>query len=277
LWLTIPLQVEGVDSSGQIVRYRGRAINLSRHGGRIQVPRKLAGDGRIGLWNPVGNTEAEFRVVETIASHGDEGGEYGVECLEQEKNFWGIEFCSHRDEVQDARALLNCGLCRSLALIPLTTAEIERLRTAGMTGRYCAKCSALTHWWYADMSVLKYREQERPQSSVEREARWLIPAVDTAERGHPRVHMQMPLWLRGSYGYSDEVQAENISQFGFSFSSEKKYQRGEMVRAAFPIAPVIGQTQIPSRIVRQQNLKGSDRKIYGAAFEPQKSLKPFGA
>lgn len=277
LWLTIPLRVEGADSNGQIVGYTGRAISLNRHGGRIQIPQELDWDHSIRLRSPMGQHEAEFRVVETIASHEDRGCECGVECLDKENNFWGIEFPSHEDQAVDAKVLLECGMCHTVALMPLTFLEIATLRTIGMVGMYCSKCGAETPWRYAEMRVPACRQPEQPWSSVEREARCLTSITESAGRVHRRVYMQMPLWIHAHYGDSDYVRIENISRIGFSFSSERKYLQGEIVRAAFPIASMSLHAKISLRIVREQPIEGSTIRFYGATFESRTSSKPVRA
>lgn len=277
IWLTIPLRVEGVDSSGQIVGYPGRSMSLNRYGGRIKLSQEVDLGRPIHLWSPMGKTVAKFRVVETITTRADGCCECGVECLDQENNFWGIEFPSPEDNAEGAKALLDCGMCHTKALMPLAKPDIERLEMDGVTGKYCTKCSAMTHWWFAEMSSRGNREPEQARSSVEMRARWFTAAAESPQRGHPRVCMRLPLWIRGHYGDSDEAHTENISRFGFSFSSERNYLRGEIVNTAFSIPSLIQRTKLPARIVREQVLKGSPRKMYGATFGSQTSFKPLGA
>ena len=277
LWLTIPLRAEGVDSSGELAACEGRAVNLNRLGGRIQVPLELDRSWSISLLSPMARGAAEFRLVEAITHGGDHGYEYGVECLVEENNFWGIEFPSRKDTAGDANALLDCAICHTKALMPLAISDLERLETDGMTAMYCAKCSAMTHWWFAEMGSPGNREMERARSSVEMKSRLITPVDESRHRGHPRVCMQMPLWIRGHYGDSDEVRTENISKIGLSFSSQKNYLRGEIVTTAFPSSSFSRHTRMPARIVREQILKGSAHKIYGATFESQRSFRPLGA
>jgi hypothetical protein len=158
LWLTIPVRVRGVDSIGGAVEIKGWATSLNRHGGRIQVPQEMDWSRPVRLRKPIGNYEVEFRVVESIKARGSWGWEYGVECLDETLNFWDIEFGARGRDARGINALLDCGLCHTLALMPVTISEFDRLRTIGMTIKYCAKCSSVTHWWYAESSMPKHRE-----------------------------------------------------------------------------------------------------------------------
>ena len=275
IWLTIPLRAEVVDPSGRMVEHPGRAVNLSRHGGRIEMPQMIDRGQPIRLRSPLGRHLAEFRVVEAIPGYGENGCECGVECLNEEDNFWGIEFPSHVDDAVDAKVLLECGMCRTIALKPLSLAETQTLIANDNLTRHCAKCAGATLWWYAEIRVPWNRQPERQQSSIVRQARWITAITEFVERSHRRVHMQMALWIRGRYGDSDSVRTENVSKLGFSFSSEEKHFRGEIVTAAFPVASMTQQTPMPARIVHEQVLGGSTSRIYGARFEPQTRSKPL--
>lgn len=158
VWLTIPVRVRGVDSNGEAVELTALATGLNRYGGRIQVSRELDCARSIRLRKPIGNFEVEFRVVEPITTPGKSGWEYGVECRDEKLNFWDIEFRPHVEDAGDSKALLDCGMCHTTALMPLTISEIDRLRTNGMTVKYCAKCAAVTHWWYARNGVWMHPE-----------------------------------------------------------------------------------------------------------------------
>jgi hypothetical protein len=267
LWLTFPLRIVGVDSKGQTFEYPGRAISLNRHGGRIQIPKRFDRGQPIRLRSPIGHYEGEFRVVETITGLGENSCECGVECLNHEYNFWGIEFPSEEDGALDAKGLLECGMCHTIALMPLAFLEIETLRTINMVGLDCPKCSEVTFWRYAEMRVPTFREREPARSSMDRQASWITSITESVERGHRRVYMHMPLGISDCCGNSDLVRTENISDCGFCFSSEREYLRGEIVKAAFPIASMTQLTQMPARIVREQVIEGSPSKIYGATFE----------
>lgn len=267
LWLTIPLRVEDTDSKGQTVEYSGRAVNLNRHGGRIQVPQNLDRNHSIRLRSPIGHYESEFRVVETLADPGENGFECGVESLNEEENFWGIEFPSTEgNDAGEAKALLECRSCHTIALVPLAFLEIVTLSTISMVGLECTKCSALTFWRYAEMRVPTHRESEVGGSTMERQSDWIAALSETVERGHRRVYLQMPLGIRDCKGHSNVVRTENISECGFCFSTERQYLRGEIVTAAFPISSLWHLTPMPARIVRKQVMEGSPCKMYGATF-----------
>ena len=268
IWLTLPVRAETVDSNGRTVEYSGRAVNLSRQGGRIEMPQTLDRGQLIRLRSPIGRQHADFRVVETITYQGEIGCECGVECLNECDSFWGIDFPHRVNNAADAKVLLECGMCHTIALKHLSLAETQGLIANDNLTSYCSKCSGATLWWYAEIRVPWNRQPERAHSSIERQRRFITAFSESVERGHRRVHMQMPLWIRGRYGDPKSVRTENISTVGFCFSSDEMHLRGEIVTAAFPIESKTQQTQISARIVREQVMKGSASRIYGARFEP---------
>jgi hypothetical protein len=167
LWLTIPVRVRCFDSNGEAVEIKGWVTCLNRFGGRIEVPRELDCSRPIRLRKPIGNFEVEFRVVEPINIRGDWGCVYGVECLDEKLNFWDIEFRPFEADAESAKALLDCGMCHTVALMPLEMPEIKRLRTDGKTPKYCAKCSSVTYWWYAERGVSRFQLPEDLRSWAE--------------------------------------------------------------------------------------------------------------
>jgi hypothetical protein len=265
LWMTIPLSVEGLDSGGRTMEYEGRAIGLNRYGARIQIPRSLDKGQAVRVKSPMGRCEAEFRVVEPIASRGEKGGEYGMECLNEKDNFWGIEF-PKSEGAADATVLLECGICHSVALLPLTLSEVEALRSIGMVGIPCHTCAAVSPWRYAELRVPPHRGGA-VRRSVEGQPDGISSVIEAIDRGHRRVYMQLPIGIRDARGNAEITRTENISKCGFCFASEKKYLPGEIVMAVFPLESMAMKTELPVRIVRELAIEGCDRKFYGATFE----------
>lgn len=268
LWLTIPLRVEGVDSSGQAFEYEGRARALSRHGALIHIPRLLEEGQRVRLKSPMGHFESEFRVV-NCALAGDEGGEYGLECLDEDDNFWGIEFPSISETmVAEAAGLLECRICHRLALLSLTLSEVEALRTIGIVGKFCRSCAAISPWRHAEVRVPMNRgARELAADLGDPRSPWFVAAADPLERGHRRAYMQLPVSIRDSQGAVETSRTENVSRCGFCFVSERKYLPGEIVLVAWPCDSATEHIDLAARIVREEPIEGANRKLYGATFE----------
>lgn len=272
IWLTLPLRAEGVDSNGQPFECEARAISVCRHGARLQIGQSLSEGQTVRLKSPTGNDAADFRVVASFVLPGGKEGEYGVECLDIKANFWGIEFpTSDSDGPMDGKVLVECRKCQTIALLPLTLSEVEALRAMGLVGKPCPHCNTITLWKYAHVEGPPQRQGVSMENSMDETPADDPPnpdagAPEAIERSHRRVYALMPLGVRDAQGKEEMTRTENISKSGFCFTSEKTYQPGESVLAVFPHDTVAPKTELPAQIVRAQNIEGSDRKIYGAAY-----------
>ncbi|HEV2351291.1 MAG TPA: PilZ domain-containing protein [Terriglobia bacterium] len=257
LSVKIPVHVAGIDPNGETVEYEGSAAGLNRHGARIKIPWPLDCGHPVRVRTVRNKSRpADFRLLPIISPQSDIGN-YGIECLDEKENFWGIEFPdSGKKDEEDARVLLECGVCHTMALFSMSILEIDALRTIGMVGKPCRTCRAETPYRYADLIAL------------EGESNWMISPHRPMDRGHKRVYMQLPVEVRNARGEEEVTRTENISKSGFCFASEIKFYRGEKVQAVFPFDPVSKRTELGARIIRARAIEGSHRKFYGARFVP---------
>lgn len=271
LWMTVPLRAESTDSTGRRVEYVCPATGLNRYGAQIELPRHLEKGQTICLRSPIDHHEAHFRVVGPIGSTtGKKTLAYGVECIDTADNLWGIRFPtpSESEGVDvDVKVLLECGICRTVALVPLTVSEVEPLRTIGTVGVLCQKCGVVTLWRYAEMRVPRNSAGEAAQGPDQGRSRGTSAVLQPIARVHRRVYLQSPLEVRDAKGSLDVIRTENTSKSGLSFTSDRNYSPGEVVWVAFRPDEVTQKTELAARIVRVQAVEGADRKIYGAMFE----------
>ncbi len=168
--LTIPLRVRGL-ADGQAFDCEARAVDLNRHGARIQISRALPAGQVLRVVNLANHREANFRVagpvspltkqggvfgmLGPVSSRTAEGREYGVECLDTKRNFWGITFPPlAAGEPLDSRALVECRKCRTISLFRLSLVEVDVLQTAGIISWPCKKCGAVSPWGYAEQEAV---------------------------------------------------------------------------------------------------------------------------
>jgi len=273
IWLTLPVRAEGVDSNGHPFECEARAISVCRHGARLQIGQSLDEGQALRLKSPTSDDAADFRVVASFAPPGNKDGEYGVECLDIQANFWGIEFpASDSDGPMDGKVLVECRKCQTIALLPLTLSEVEALRAMGLVGKPCAHCNTITLWKYAQVGAPPHRQGASTENSSVEDSANDPPnsdpgAPEAPERNHRRVYALMPVGVRDAQGSEEMTRTENISKGGFCFASQRTYQPGESVLAIFPHDAVAPKTELPAHIVRAQNIEGSDRKIYGAKYK----------
>ncbi len=261
LMLTIPLRAHGVDARGEAFETSARTVNLGLHGAQVYVPRPLESGQTLRLINVMAKVEADFRVVGMLSTLTEKGGNYGLECLDAKANIWQIQFpVASNGDGGDAKALLECRICKTVRLVNLSLGELEALRTAGIVGKSCQTCKAVTPARFAEIRV----------ANLAFEGGWMSAVARLAKpRRHRRVCLQLPLGVRDSLDGVEVTRTENVSRGGFCFSSEKDYQAGQQVMVAFPGETVSRLMEVPGQIVWQRRPEKAKRKVYGMHCERQ--------
>jgi hypothetical protein len=259
LMLTIPLRARGVDARGESFEAPARTINLSQYGARVYIPRPLRRGQTLRLINLMAKSEADFRVIGLLSTSSEKGGNYGLECLDAQVSIWQIEFpVTSNGNGADAKALLECRMCKTVKLANLSLGELEALRTAGIVGRQCETCKKVTPSRFAEIRV----------ANLAFEDGWMAALARLAKpRRHRRVCLQLPLGVRDSLDGVEVTRSENVSKGGFCFSSEKEYQTGQPVMVAFPGEAISRLMEVPGQIVWQRSLENTKRRVYGMHCE----------
>lgn len=268
LLLTVPIRVEGTDSKGEKFQEATRTLVINRHGARIELKRPVAPGQPLRIVNLGSNREAEFRVVGRTAPLKEAAGEWGVECHDEKKNIWGIDF-PPLDGESGGSALLECRRCENVSLTPLSVVELDVLTNAGLLTRDCKQCGQATPWGNAekvvgmpapgpglDPSIKEVMEPPRPESS---------------RRQHSRVSMKMPIRVRDWQGGEEITKSENVSKGGLAFMTEKNFEIGEALQVTCPYDPRGTSIEIRARVVRRREMKGTGNKVYGVRYEREGS------
>jgi hypothetical protein len=269
--LTVRLRVLGRDTEGDPFKEDGRTITLNRHGARIRTRSALQVGQKVRIVNQAGHSEADFRVVGPLSPVTENQGEWGVECLQTDRNIWGIQFpLLPNGDSAYAKGLLECRRCHSTAFLSLSAVEYEVLESAGILSRACEKCgSNISPWGFAEKHLELTGHPDEDQ--MFREAQTLAQGKcgTKDDRRHRRVAVQLPLLIRDFYGHFEISRTENVSKSGFCFLSEKTYYLGQGISAACPYNADGENIEVPARFVRVQQLSGTQRNIYGVRYEPQ--------
>ncbi len=272
--LSIPLRIHAVDEAGRAFQCDARTVDLNRHGARIQIPRLLGAGQIIHVLNVANRREADFRVVGAVLPLSQEGGVfgvvgpvsedpakhrgYGVECLDTALNFWGITFPRLTDsEPSVPNALLQCRKCETRAVLRVSLVEVDVLETAGIFSWPCETCREVTPWGYAEKDPVTAQSLE-PLTDK--------PPRDLHFRKYRRVALQLPLRIRKYSGDVEITNCEDMSKGGLCFITAKHYYTGEGILVACPYNASGQNIEVEAQIVRQQEIKGTNRKIYGVKF-----------
>jgi len=268
--LTIHLRVLGNDVRGKRFKEDARTITVNRHDARIRTPAVLRVGQIVRLVNQVGESDTEFRVEGPLAPVSENGGEWGVECVEAGQNIWGIRFPPLAEgESAFAKGLLECRRCHTAAFLRLSAVEYEVLETAGILSRACEECVGVSPWGFAEKQVeLKGQPSE---ARFFREAQALAQGAleSQDDRQYRRIALQLPLLIRDYYDQFEISRTENVSRSGFCFLSEKTYYVGQGISVACPYDAACENIEVLARIARARQLAGTQRNIYGVRYEPQ--------
>jgi len=205
-----------------------------------------------------------FRVVELAAESIFEEPEWGIECLEPDRNFWGVYFPENRKErsrPEGIDALLECTLCHSREMAELTLDQHHELVAQFSLARSCRKCGMKTEWRFGSVEVT---QEEAGSPAMRSFASKLFSPEGTERRRTKRFVVLLPLRIRDRDGREEVTRTENLSKLGISFLSDLKMQEGDNVLLTFGPDPGVRQ---PARIVWCRPSREKGRGLYGVKLE----------
>ncbi len=272
--LSFPLTLKWDEGDGRSVECQAQTVSVNRHGARIRVSRQLPSDKTIRVINRISRREANFRIAGLVSPLTGEGGmygmlgpvsaetpkgqEFGVECINEKENFWGIYFPPlGAEEGSDSKALLECRRCQTVAPLNLSLVEMDVLETAGTLSWPCNFCRGVTSWGYAE------KERKIP---VDDRGQVQMVAKGLYWRENKRVALQLPTLIRRYAGNVEIVQTEDVSKSGLSFVSEVEYEVGEGLQVACPYSATGPNIEVRAQIARRQEIKGTKRRLFGVRY-----------
>ncbi len=260
LLLRIPIEVRGTDADGRPFKERTTTLAINRHGALIVLEHAVLPETRVDITNLQNMLALPFRVVSQASKALEEGSEWGVECLEPERNFWGIFFperavASAKEERIDT--LLECSACHARELAPLTLAEYEIVTLKRVLERPCSACASTTPWGLGVVAgESAAATPDTPQPCGARP--W-----GKERRRAKRVPVRLPVRVR-----LEEIgHTENLSATGLCFSSSLLMKVGDRVMLTVGYDPQGDQKEVHARVVWRQAIAGSTSALYGVQLE----------
>ena len=142
----VPILLIGHDSEGRVFTEETHTVMLSLHGAGIVSRHGLVPEQELILRLKEANREAEVRVVGEIARQGGLHT-YGVAFLDEELDFWRMEFPPPPDWCDRPAVLtLECGGCRGVVELLNGDFEYDICAVHGGLTRHCEDCGMLTVW-----------------------------------------------------------------------------------------------------------------------------------
>lgn len=266
--LRIPIEVKGEQPDGNPFVERTFTLVLNRDGGRISLKSSLQKGDQITITNLQNRVSCPFRVVErTTDLLGDGPPEWGVECLEPEVDFWGINFpkkASGPVPTEMIDALLECSNCQSRELAQLVLEQYRTLTSRSSLSRACTKCGAETEWTFGFVEA----EPDEVIPTQPAPAEEAAPEEKGAERRRAkRVTIKLPVRICLEDGREEIARTENLSKTGVCFASGLEMERGEILRLTVGYAPGSNEAAIQARVMWRRAIEGSNRALYGVHLE----------
>lgn len=263
-FVRIPVEVRGTDASGREFTESTHTVGVNRNGGRISLKATVLAGARVTITNLARKESCAFRVVERTSTRFGEHAEWGVECLESGRNFWGISFPeaaqdSHLDEGIDV--MIECAGCHSRELAQLTIEQYHRLSANSALERDCVRCGKRTPWEFGFAEVLLEESLARAPSSV------LAALPDGKDRRHTKRYVAMlPMRLRNRSGEIETTRTENLSTLGLCFISGMVIAPGAKVFLS--VGPPEGdKKELPARVAWCRPITGSNRSLIGVRLD----------
>lgn len=233
--LRIPIRVNGFDEKRGRFQEDTHTVVVASYGARIALKTWVIPDDVIRIVNLESYAEADFRIVGLVWLQAGGLSEWGVECIEERRDVWGIELPPTRlDEEVQAGELLECRACARKVFWPVTLMEAEVLSASGIIVRNCEQCLQPTYWTFAETNrrprgYPPFADVAPPPLEI-REKR----IVNT--RRHRRLPLHLPIYVRNSRGQEETAKTENISVGGFAVILSMEIQVGEVVAFTCPHA-----------------------------------------
>jgi PilZ domain-containing protein len=143
---SVPILLIGSDAEGRMFSEDTHTVILSLHGAGIVSTHKLVAEQELILRSMETNREAEIRLVGEIGSE-DGRYTYGVEFLDEELDFWKMDFPAPPSPTERPLELvLECGSCGETVTLLNGDYEFDVCAIHGGLVRYCTECGFATVW-----------------------------------------------------------------------------------------------------------------------------------
>lgn len=260
--LRIPIEVSGKSADGRLFKERTHTLAINRHGARVALLTPVRAGSVLTVRNLQNMMASPFRVVGRVNRSLSGAPEWGLECLEAGKNFWGIFFPekgpgSDREMID---VLLECSRCHARELAELTLGEYQRMTTESILSRPCGSCLTSTEWTFGVVAA------ERGPTKASRCGAGAPARQFVEKRKASRVPVKLPVRIR-----LEEIgRTENLSTCGVCFSSTLVLKVGDRIRLTVGYTPGGNEKEVTARVVWRQELGAEGPAHYGVELAEER-------
>ena len=269
LLLKIPIRVTSFGGSAGNFTEETYTVEINRKGARITLQHRVEPEATLRIVNLENLREADFQVVGPIRLEGGELGDWGVECLETNRNIWDMEFAAPLSTVgQQAGALIECKDCGTQSFCSLQDWEIDALDSGSMQ-RLCQKCGGPTDWRYVDVN--RRAAEPRPAEAVAAAPAPLVVPAPLAtpprvERRVRRLALKLPILVRDKTGDQEVSKTENVSKGGVAVALGMELELGDIVTVCCPYSEGGQNVEQKAEVRHREVFFIGQRWIYGMRF-----------
>ncbi len=241
------IRIAGIDSAGYQFEEDARTEVITRDGGMIVSGLSLNSGGHLKLTR--GDQEVEARVVGQVGIRNEEYM-YGVQFMNDSRDFWPVKFPDVRASDGVGRGVLQCSRCNVQEVLALGEIEMIVFEDMKVIPHQCGRCKDETLW----MSPVLLGDTELVTGSAS-----FDPTGGVAyhrprtinDRKHNRIEMKrMRACIHHDNYADDEVDVLDISRGGIRFVSLIDYAPGTRVDVAVPYTKDGANVFSPARIAR---------------------------
>jgi hypothetical protein len=273
----IPILLVGSDMEGKVFSEQAKTVLLSRHGAGIVSEYKFSPEQELIIRSLETNKEAEVRVVGQLGAVGN-SYTYGVAFLNQNIDFWGIEFPPVSQSEKEAnRVPLQCASCKARELVEQSDLESDVYIVNEGIVRFCKSCGSSTLWKRPDEAgegeAIAQQIEEEPALPEISEAESIDSPADLKpalrsenKRKHVRTKVNFKGCVRTFALGDDIVTCEDISRGGLRFKTRKRYSVKTDIEIAAPYSPGSPNIFVRGRIVHVEEVPGEKSFRCGVAY-----------
>jgi hypothetical protein len=271
--LTLLLEVSGRDRDGKAFVAPAHTLLISRHGAVIAANHAFAADQQIHVQRAAKHESHRKGMTRVIGQFGRQGDDYlyGIECLDDAVDLWGVEFPPfEKSEEAIARMLLECTYCHDREVVYLDPIQLTSYEKNRGLARHCKTCDTPSIWTQASHEDPK--RAVNPATLHEFPSETPVNAAAAAERREREMHERVRLKTRLTAcvrqpDTDDELAVcEELSSDGLSFRSKRRYGEASQIAIAVPYADATANIFIPARVVRVEEIPSAGLFRHGTEY-----------
>ena len=270
--LTLLLEVSGTGNDGKSFAAPAHTLLISRHGAVIVCDRVLSPDQRVLVQRTAQNDSHRKGMTRVIGQFGRRGSGflYGIECLDNSVDLWGVEFPPfEKSEEAVARMLLECTYCHSREVVYLDPLQLQSFEMNRGLARHCKTCDTPSIWVQASHEGVKSGARAASSHVSAAEADSNFPTEGPGKRDFPanvRLKTRLTACVRQPDTDDELAVCEELSAAGLSFRSKRRYGESSRIAIAVPYADATANIFIPARVVKVEEIPSAGLFRHGTEY-----------